>query len=143
MSTSNADFNISSNYFNANALTEGDFAGVRGLDMRQFNQVNANDLGIFSAGKIDTTLQSLATALNNVNKVASYLGGINNRMTSQEDLLKSQIVNYNAAVSRLEDADVAEEQLKLVRSQFLQQASLISLSQANQNPNSYLSLIKG
>lgn len=143
MSTSNVDYNIDTNYFNVNALTEGDFAGVRGLDLRKLNDVSATDLGVFSGSQIDTTLQSLAVALNNVNKVASYLGGINNRMTSQEELLKSQVVNYNAAISRLEDADVAQEQLKLVRSQFLQQASLISLSQANQNPTSYLQLMQG
>ncbi len=143
MSTSNVDYNIDTNYFNVNSMTEGDFAGVRGLDLRKLNDVSATDLGVFSGSQIDTTLQSLAVALNNVNKVASYLGGINNRMTSQEELLKSQVVNYNAAISRLEDADVAQEQLKLVRSQFLQQASLISLSQANQNPTSYLQLMQG
>ena len=80
-------------------------------------------------------------ALNNVNIVAAYLGGIQNRLNSQEDLLKGQITNYNAAISRLEDADVALEQLELIKSQFLQQTSLVSLAQANQNPSAFLQLI--
>ncbi|MFW5663042.1 MAG: flagellin, partial [Bacteroidota bacterium] len=69
-------------------------------------------------------------------------GGIVNRLTSQEDLLKGQITNYKAAISRIEDADVAKEQLELIKSQFLQQASLVSLTQANANPQAFLQLIQ-
>jgi flagellin len=105
--------------------------------------VTNTSLGIFSSANIQTTLQSLANALDNVNKVASYIGGISNRLTSQEDSLKSQMTNYNAAISRIEDADVAMEQLALVKAQFLQQASLTSLAQANQNPQGFLQLIRG
>ena len=57
-------------------------------------------------------------------------------------MLKSQITNYNAAISRIEDADVAQEQLSLIKSQFLQQASLISLTQANQQPQAFLQLFR-
>ena len=90
---------------------------------------------------VDTTLTSLADAIDNVNKVASYLGGIQVRLDSQAELLNSQITNYSAAISRIEDADVAKEQLNLIKSQFLQQASTISLAQANQIPNNYLTVI--
>ncbi|MCE5305819.1 flagellin, partial [bacterium] len=92
--------------------------------------------------KVASTLTSLQSALDNVNKVASYLGGVENRLSSQEDLLRSQITNYTAAISRIEDADVAQEQMNLIKAQFLQQTSLISLSQANQNPNSFLQLFR-
>jgi len=143
MRTNNIDFNIKSNYFNANSLHTGSFAGITGLDLRQLNDVSIDNLGIFDLDRIGTTLSSLANAIDNANKVASYLGGISNRLSSQEDLIKSQIVNYNAAISRFEDADVAKEQLSLIKSQFLQQASLISMGQANQNPNSFLRLLQG
>lgn len=141
--TVNQDFNIESNNFNANSLKTNIFAGVTGLDLRQLDAVSITDLGIFSNENIGTTLTSLALALNNANKVASYLGGIHNRLDSQEDLLKTQITNYKAAISRIEDADVAKEQLNLIKSQFLQQASLTSLAQANQNPSAFLQLIRG
>ena len=141
MQVGNEDFNIDSNYFNVNAGGELNFAGVTGLDLDALDHVSSEELGIFNQDKIHITIQSLSAALNNVNKVASYLGGIVNRLNSQELLLSSQITNYNSAISRLEDADVAKEQLELVKSQFLQQTSLISLSQANQNPNSFLQLI--
>ncbi|HPU23330.1 MAG TPA: flagellin, partial [Candidatus Kapabacteria bacterium] len=136
-------FNIESNYFDVNSLQTNMFGGITGLDLRLLDNVSINDLGIFDIGKIDVTLTSLANAIENINKVASYLGGISNRLSSQEDLLKNQIVNYKAAISRLEDADVAKEQLQLIKSQFLQQASLVSLSQSNQNPTAFLRLLQG
>ncbi len=143
LTTANGDFNVKSRDFNINSLNVSNFAGVTGLDMNAFNAVSADDLGIFDYGHMAITLSSLDEALNNVNKVASYVGGIVNRLNSQEDLLKGQIVNYNSAISRIEDADVAKEQLELVKSQFLQQASLTSLAQANANPQSFLQLIQG
>lgn len=143
MRRENEDFNIESNYFDVNSLRTGTFGGITGLDLRQLDDVSITNLGIFHVEVIHITLTSLANAIDNINKVAAYLGGISNRLSSQEDLLKNQIVNYKAAISRLEDADVAKEQLQLIKSQFLQQASLISLSQSNQNPNAYMRLLQG
>ncbi len=143
MTSSNTDFNVASNNFIVNSLGNGNFAGVSNLNLEALNNVSDSDLGIFSNSIMHLTLASLSTALNNTNKVAAYLGGIQNRLQSQEELLKGQIVNYNAAISRLEDADVAQEQLELIKAQFLQQASLISLAQANQNGAAFLNLIRG
>lgn len=143
LTSRNTEFNVESSDFNMNSLSVASFAGVTGLDMNSFGRVSSVDLGIFTAESIGMTLTSLATAINNVNKVASFLGGIVNRLVSQEDLLKGQITNYNAAISRIEDTDVAKEQLELVKSQFLQQASLTSLTQANANPQAFLRLIQG
>ncbi len=150
LTTGNTDFNVASNNFNLNATSAAispagratDFAGVSGLDLESLNLVSESDLGIFSTSQIATTLSSLAAAIDNVNKVAAYLGGIQNRISSHEDLLKSQITNYNAAISRIEDADVAQEQLELIKQQFLLQASLISLTQANQQPQTFLQLFR-
>lgn len=71
------------------------------------------------------------------------MGGISNRLTSQQDILQGSVVNYNAAISRIEDADVALEQMNLIKNQFLQQTSLTSLAQSNQNPNAFLQLLQG
>lgn len=128
--------------FELGATSSANFGGVTGLNLSSLNAVTNSNLGIFSATEIATTLTSLATAIQNVSKVASYLGGIENRLSSQEELLRSQITNYKAAISRIEDADIATEQLELVKGQFIQQASLISLAQANQNPQSFLQLFR-
>jgi flagellin len=138
------DFNIQSTHgFNINSLTSENFAGITGLNLASMNDVNSITLGMFDNSSIASTLTSISEAINNVNKVAAFVGGIVGRLDSQEDLLKSQIVNYNAAISRIEDADVAKEQLELIKSQFLQQASLASLAQANANPQQFLQLIQG
>ena len=156
LKVNNADYNIlgaASNDFNLNATKaalnssgagaiSSNFAGVAGLSLESLDYVSNTDLGIFADGAITQTLTSLATAINNVNKVASYLGAIEVRLNSQEELLTSQRTNYKAAISRIEDADVATEQMDLIKSQFLQQASLISLTQANQNPQSFLQLFR-
>ena len=139
--TAATKFNVAAP-FDLNALTQQNFAGVTGLSLASLNEVSSTNLGIFGYDNIATTLTSLAEALNNVNKVASYLGGVENRLQSQDELLRSQITNYKAAISRIEDTDVATEQLELVKSQFLQQASLISLAQANQNPQAFLQLFR-
>lgn len=150
LTTGNTDFNIPyNNGFNLNATnnTPGvglatNFAGVSNLDLTALNSVSESNLGIFSTDNIATTLTSLSSAIDNVSRVATYLGGLQNRLTYHEDLLKSQITNYNAAISRIEDADVAQEQLELIKQQFLLQASLISLTQANQQPQAFLQLFR-
>lgn len=127
--------------FNVNTSNNTNFAGVTGLDLSGLSSISTSDLGAFSASNIPTTLTSLSTALNNVNKFASYIGGVINRLDSQDEVLRSQITNFNAAISRIEDSDVAQEQLELVKAQFLQQTSVISLSQANQSPRTFLQLL--
>ncbi len=140
-STNASDFNITGGNFDVNS-NAANFAGVTGLALASLNDVSTSALGVFSTANIQATMQSLATALNNVNLVASYLGGVTNRLASQESSLKSQSTNYNAAISRIEDADVAQEQLGLIRAQFMQQASITSLSQANQAPQNFLQLLR-
>ncbi|MEJ5245502.1 MAG: flagellin [Bacteroidota bacterium] len=157
LTTSNPDFNVDG-IFDLNATNEAiavrgtttgaatSFAGVAGLNLEDLNSVSASSLGIFenvgATPAITQTISSLAMAIDNINKVASYLGGIEVRINAQENVLKSQITNYKAAISRIEDADVATEQMELIKSQFLQQASLVSLAQANQNPQQFLQLFR-
>lgn len=148
LTTGNADFNVSSNNFNLNATDAARaaggntdiFAGVTGLNLQSLDEVSIDDLGIFGETQVKTTITSLADAIDNVSNVAAYLGGIQVRLDSQTELLNSQITNYSAAISRIEDADVAKEQMELVKNQFLQQASTISLAQANQTPSQFLQL---
>ncbi|MBK9249921.1 MAG: flagellin [Ignavibacteria bacterium] len=138
---SSTNFNIDGVFLTA-VTNNSNFAGVTGLDLNSLSSISSSSLGIFDISNIPTTLTSLAAALDNVNKVASYLGGVTNRLASQTDSLKSQITNYNAAISRIQDADVATEQLELVKAQFLQQTSIITLTQANQSPQEYLQLFR-
>ena len=142
LSTSNPEFNVESNNFDLNSISTSNFAGITGLDLSSLNTIDTSDLGIFADSVINVTLTSLTEALNNVSKTASFVGGIANRLDSQASLIEEQVTNYNAAISRLEDADVAMEQMELIKAQFLQQTSLTSLAQANQNPQAFLQLLQ-
>jgi flagellin len=155
MKDDNGEFDVTSGLFNVNGVpsqsvvmgnlgksVNTNFAGISGLNLEDLLEVSADDLGIFDIERISTTLTSMANAIQNINKTATYLGGISNRLTSQEELLKNQITNFDAAISRLEDADVAKEQLQLIKSQFLQSTSITSLAQANQNPNNFMKLMQ-
>lgn len=138
------DFSTATNgsfAFNVNTSENTSFAGVTGLNLSSLGSITTSDLGVFSSANISATLTSLSDALTNVNKFASYIGGVINRLDSQDEALRSQITNFNAAISRIEDADVAQEQLELVKAQFLQQTSVISLSQSNQSPQTFLQLL--
>lgn len=128
----------------ASVTTADGFAGIENLNLSVLGEVTEGTLAtsIWGTGNIQTTLMSLDAALNNVNKVGTYLGGIQTRLNVQEETLTSQITNYKAAISRIEDADVADEQMKLIVNQFLQSASLTSLAQANQNPSEFLQLLR-
>jgi flagellin len=53
------------------------------------------------------------------------------------------VENVSGARSRIRDTDFAKETAELTRSQILQQASTTILSQANQRPQSALSLLQG
>lgn len=142
-SSNTSSFNVANATYFGLTVANNNFGGVSNLNLASMNSISSASLGIFSSANISQTLASLSTAINNVNKVAAYLGGLSQRLSSSEESLKSQITNYNAAISRIEDADVAKEQLELTRSQFLQQTSLTSLTQANQSPQAFLQLLRG
>lgn len=142
MGTTNPDFNTSSGNFDINSMGISNFAGVTGLDLRDLNTVNATDLGIFSDDNIGLTMTSLARAIENITNTAAYVGGYSQRLVSQTDLLTEQITGYKDTISRIEDADIAREQLELTKKQFMQQTALYSLTQANVTPQSYLRLLE-
>lgn len=69
------------------------------------------------------------------------LGAVQNRLGSSISNLSSISENVSAARSRVRDADFAEETAKLTSTQILQQASSSILAQANQRPQTALSLL--
>lgn len=91
-----------------------------------------------------TTADPLATldqALSTVDTLRSDLGAIQNRFESAITNLQTNETNLAAARSRIEDADYAVEVANMTRAQILQQAGTSVLAQANQVPQSVLSLL--
>lgn len=86
-------------------------------------------------------LESIDVALSTVDNLRSSLGAIQNRFESTISNLSNTVTNLSAARSRIEDADYAVEVSNMTRAQILQQAGTSVLAQANQVPQSVLSLL--
>ena len=105
--------------------------------------VNLADLEVsdLTSGATASPLAALDTALSKVDTLRSDLGAIQNRFESAITNLQTNETNLAAARSRIEDADYAVEVANMTRSQILQQAGTSVLAQANQVPQSVLSLL--
>lgn len=86
-------------------------------------------------------INSIDTALTNINTQRSNIGAAMNRLETTSQNLMISIENLSASESRIRNVDVAAESAELVRNQVLQQASAAMLSQANQAPSLALSLL--
>jgi flagellin len=89
----------------------------------------------------DTLLGQVDAALSSIGTVRSDLGALQNRFQSTIRNLSNISENVSAARSQIRDTDFATETADLTRNQIMQQASISVLSQANQRPQSALSLL--
>lgn len=87
-------------------------------------------------------LAKLDAALAQVDSLRSDLGAVQNRFQSTIANLSNTVNNLSAARSRIEDADYAVEVSNMTRAQILQQAGTSVLAQANQVPQTVLSLLR-
>ena len=71
------------------------------------------------------------------------LGAIQNRFGSVISNLATTSENLSASRSRIRDTDYARETAELTRAQILQQAGTAMVAQANQVPQSVLTLLQG
>ena len=97
---------------------------------------------IGSAASAQVLMGRIDTAISDVSEALSYIGSVVNRLTYQETSLTVARTNTEAARSRIEDADMAYEQLNSTKLQILQQTASAMLAQANSGPQSILSLFK-
>ncbi|HCH49533.1 MAG TPA: flagellin FliC [Proteus sp.] len=95
-----------------------------------------------SEAKAEAQLKTLDEAINTVDGMRSSLGAIQNRFESTINNLNNTVNNLSAARSRILDADYATEVSNMSRGQILQQAGTSVLAQANQVPQTVLSLLR-
>ncbi len=82
------------------------------------------------------------TAITNINTQRATFGAAINQLNYAVDNLSNVKVNSEAARSRVLDTDYARETSELARSQIIQQAGTAMLAQANQLPQTVLSLLQ-
>jgi len=110
--------------------------------------VSNGELGSISAlvvtgqGTAETAISSLDTAMDTVNEARANLGAVINRLSSTVNNLSNMSQNTAASRSRILDTDYAAATTELARTQIIQQAATAMLAQANQLPQTVLSLLK-
>ncbi len=106
--------------------------------------------GVDTIAKVDVStfegaqkaLSSIDKALSQIDDTRAALGAVQNRFESTISNLGSISENVAAARARILDADFAIETANLTKAQILQQAGTSILAQANQLPQSVLSLLQ-
>ena len=110
-------------------------------------KMDAASLGV-SAISVSTVSDSNAaiTAINKaINTVSTHrakLGASQNRLEHTINNLKTTNENMTAAESRIRDTDMAKEMAAFTKNNILNQAAQSMLSQANQQPQGVLSLLR-
>ena len=87
-------------------------------------------------------IETIDGALEKVLSMRSEVGALQNRLERVVESLTNMVTKTTEAVSRIVDADFAEETAKLTRAQVLQQAGTAMLAQANQSKQSVLALLQ-
>ncbi len=91
--------------------------------------------------KLHAFVESVDTALEDVQTRRTEIGAIQNRLDSAAQSLTTTIENLTSSKSTIMDADIAAESTEYINAQILQQAAASLLVQANQTPQIALSLI--
>ncbi len=104
-------------------------------------KIQAQNLG--SAGGAQKAIGVFDAAIKQLSAARAKVGASQNRMAVTVSNLATSHENLSAANSRIRDVDVASETAALTKAQILSQAGLAVLAQANQLPQSALSLLRG
>ncbi len=124
--------------------TDANVLAITGLQ-EQNAAVGAGSIAgvdISTAAGAQKAIDTIDTALEQINSTRSDLGAVNNRLDFTVSNLTNISEKTSAARSRIEDTDFASETARLSRAQILQQASQAMLAQANARPQQVLSLLQ-
>ena len=130
-------------------ITGGARAGQETLSADQIGQQAYTDskgnltLEKTSAGdKTVDPMKTLDAAFKKLDTLTGELGAVQNRLESTISNLNNVVNNLSSARSRIQDADYATEVSNMSKAQILQQAGTSVLAQANQVPQTVLSLLR-
>ena len=117
-------------------------AGNTGSVVVNSNGGTVTGVGIKATIVAGLTIAALDTAITAVTTARATYGADMATFSSAVATLGTQSVNTSAAYSRIMDTDYAVETTNMTRNSILQQAGSAILAQANQQPNSVLSLLR-
>lgn len=113
------------------------------------NKMDAKTLGVgTTAIKLDknssatAAIETINTAITTVSTQRANLGAVQNRLEHTINNLNTSSENLTAAESRIRDVDMAKEMMTFSKNNILQQAAQAMISQANQQPQNVLQLLR-
>ncbi|HEA16019.1 MAG TPA: flagellin [Pseudoalteromonas prydzensis] len=126
----------SNNNFNVVTATDDNF-GLDGVSTLG----KVSDLDITTQDGSQSALDVIDGALAQIDSQRADLGAVQNRFDFTISNLSNISENVSASRSRIQDTDFATETAQMTKNQILQQAGTSILSQANQLPQTALSLL--
>jgi flagellin len=115
-------------------------AGTGGLD-EIMDVGSATTIGSADTAFAALTLDNVDEAIKNVSNARAAFGAVQNRLEHRLNNLATYQENLVASESRIRDVDMAQEMVNFTKLGILQQAGTSMLAQANQAPQSVLSLL--
>ena len=112
------------------------------IDDMSLSGLGASGLSISTASGASSAIGTLDDALDLINAQRADIGAGINRLTYASDNLTNISSNIAASRSTIMDTDYASASTQLSKTQIIQQAATAMLAQANQQPQSVLSLLK-
>ena len=135
-----ADFKIGANTDSEDLLS----FGIADMSSKGLNRTQGDkkfDVDISTRTTSDATLKAIDYAIDTVSSQRSTLGTMQNRMEYAISNLSTTSENLSAAESRIRDVDMAEEMVSYTKNSILNQSAMAMLAQANQQPQTILSLL--
>lgn len=120
----------------------GDYAAKVGAEAKVNSAGNLTTEDTSKGSKTSDPMKTLDAAFTKLDKLTGELGAVQNRLESTIANLNNVVNNLSNARSRIQDADYATEVSNMSKAQILQQAGTSVLAQANQVPQTVLSLLR-
>lgn len=107
------------------------------------NSLYLDDLDVTTVTGADRGIAAVDNAIAQVSAVRSKIGAYQNRLDYAVGSLDETGENMTSALSRIQDADMADEMTAYTQYNVLDQAAISVLSQANEIPQQVLQLLRG
>jgi flagellin len=125
-----------------NGRIDGLVTASVGVVVDENNQTAGGTGTVFTAASTYANLAAFDTELSAINTARAKFGADMASLASAVATLQTASVNYSASYSRVMDTDYAAETAAQAKNNILQQAGTAVLAQANQTPQTVLTLLR-
>lgn len=119
---------------------EGDDLGLP--ELANGTKFSINGANVSTTDKASGTIETVNKAIEKVSTQRANLGAVQNRLEYTISNLDNTAENLTSAESTLRDVDMAKEMMEFSKNNILNQAAQAMISQANQQPQNVLQLLR-